>query len=497
MHLLISIHESFRVKPCDIERRNRLFKALEFNSMIVPIKKREKKSEEPLLETSSLFSTSLSIEEEKREEESTPATPEKYRILHNPKEIEDFLHLYSASKRCSLWVEDSSSLERGYAMKSLSICLEEGEVGYISFSENAEDTKGELLLFKPILENEEILKIIPNTKVCINLLKHYGMMLRGKKFDPIIAHYLLDPDLPHNIEDISLSLLQHHVLYRKSTSPEKKEETPFTAEEDMEMNSNYSSERADLSFQLYEPLMEELEKSSLAELFYTIEMPLCEVLAEMEWNGVRIDKGNLNNLSSEMSVEMDRLAESICEIAGTNFNINSTKQVGEVLLEKLQLVEKPSKTKTHHYQTNEETLEKLRFKHPIVEKILQYRGIKKLLSTYILALPNLVSPISGHIHTTFNQTITSTGRLSSSNPNLQNIPVREEQRKIIRSAFIPEEGDLFFSADYSQIELRIMAHLSQDPGMLYAFNHGMDVHADTASKIHKVPIEEVTAEMRR
>jgi DNA polymerase-1 len=259
----------------------------------------------------------------------------------------------------------------------------------------------------------------------------------------------------------------------------------------------YACEDADITLQLKHKLEEELKKNNADDLFYQIEMPLIPVLANMESNGVLIDTKALKVLSGELTQKMVMIEKEIYELAGTEFNIASPKQVGEVLFDKLKVVEKAKKTKTGQYVTSEEVLENLRHKHPVIEKILDYRGIKKLLSTYIDNLPQLINPKTGRIHTSFNQTVTSTGRLSSSNPNLQNIPVRDEEGKEIRKAFIPDEGCSFFSADYSQIELRIMAHLSGDQNMIEAFNHGLDIHAATAAKIYKIPVEAVDSDMRR
>jgi DNA polymerase-1 len=266
---------------------------------------------------------------------------------------------------------------------------------------------------------------------------------------------------------------------------------------DPQIVCEYAAEDADITLKLKNVLEKKIHENNLDKLLYEIECPLTYVLADMEWTGVRLDLKALDELSKQLNEELSAIEREIVQMAGIDFNVNSPKQIGEILFDRMRIVEKPKKTKTGQYSTNEEELEKLRGKHPIIDKILEQRGIKKLLSTYIDAFPQLINPRTGKIHTSFNQTVAATGRLSSTNPNLQNIPVRDERGKEMRKVFIPDEGCVFASSDYSQIELRIMAHLSADKNMVEAFMHDQDIHAATASKIYHVPVEEVTADMRR
>ena len=313
----------------------------------------------------------------------------------------------------------------------------------------------------------------------------------------MVAHYVIQPELHHNMDYLAEIYLNYQTVHIEELIGEKGKNQKNMRDLEPEAVYEYACEDADVTLQLKYKLEEELKKNNDEQVFYEIEMPLIPVLAKLERNGVLVDTKALKQLSVELTAEMGKIEKEIYELAETVFNIASPKQVGEVLFDKLKVVEKAKKTKTGQYVTSEEVLENLRHKHPVIEKILDYRGIKKLLSTYIDNLPLLINPKTGRIHTSFNQTVTSTGRLSSSNPNLQNIPVRDEEGKEIRKAFIADEGCEFFSADYSQIELRIMAHLSQDENMIEAFNNGFDIHAATAAKIYKIPIEEVNSDMRR
>ena len=377
----------------------------------------------------------------------------------------------------------------------LSFSIRENQAFYVPIPQNDEEAQKIVNEFKPIYENENILKIGQNIKYDLLVLQNYGVELKGKIFDTMIAHYLLQPELHHGMDymaEVYLNYQTIHIeeLIGKGKNQKNMADLPPTAVYE------YACEDADVTLKLKNILEPQLKENDCDRLFWEIEMPLMPVLAYMERNGVCIDREGLKETSRLYTEEMNRIEQEIHELAGTDFNIASPKQVGEVLFDRLKIVDKPKKTKTGQYVTSEEVLESLRTKHPVVEKILEHRGLKKLLGTYIDALPKLVNPETGHIHTSFNQTITTTGRLSSSNPNLQNIPVRNEYGKEIRKAFIPEEGCLFFSADYSQIELRIMAHLSGDEHMIEAFRNGYDIHAATAAKIFKKSLEEVTKEER-
>ncbi|MCD8194020.1 MAG: DNA polymerase I, partial [Tannerellaceae bacterium] len=352
--------------------------------------------------------------------------------------------------------------------------------------------------FSPALQNPESQKIGQNIKFDILVLRKYDIRVAGPLYDTMIAHYLLNPELRHGMDYLAETYLQYKPIPITSLIGPKGKNQLTMRQVPLDKIAEYAAEDADITIKLknyFEPLV---KKEGLESLFYDIEMPLIYVLAEMELTGVTLDTAALKQSSETLTAELKKLEKEIYELAGGTFNINSSRQVGDILFNRLKIEEKAKKTKTGSYSTSEDILEKLRTKHPIVEKLLEYRGLKKLLSTYIDALPALIDPVSGKIHTSFNQTVTSTGRLSSTNPNLQNIPIRNELGREIRKAFTADNDEcIFFSADYSQIELRIMAHLSNDQNMIDAFNSGADIHAATAAKIYGIPVTEVTSDMRR
>ena len=378
----------------------------------------------------------------------------------------------------------------------LSFAVEETKAYYIPVPADQSEAQKVVDIFKEVYESEDILKVGQNMKYDIEVLHRYGITVRGQMFDTMLAHYLLQPELRHNMDYMAETLLNYKTIHideligpRGKTQRSMRDLSPAEVYE-------YACEDADITLRLKNVLEPRLKEAGVESLFYDIEMPLMPVLAEMEMNGVCLDTDALAETSKLFTERMLQLERHIYELAGEQFNIASPKQVGEILFDKLKIVEKAKKTKTGQYVTSEEVLQQLRNKHEIVADILEHRGLKKLIGTYIDALPKLINPRTGHIHTSFNQTITATGRLSSSDPNLQNIPIRGEDGKEIRKAFIPEPGCLFFSADYSQIELRVMAHLSQDKNMVEVFREGKDLHAATAANIYKKPIEEVTRDER-
>ena len=379
----------------------------------------------------------------------------------------------------------------------LSFCYAEGEAYYVSLPEDKAESKEVLREFKAFFENDRIEKIGQNMKFDLLMLWQYGIELQGKLFDTMIAHYLVQPELRHGMDYLAEIYLNYRTIHFEDLVGAKGKNQADIRTVDINKLCDYAAEDADVTFRLKQILEKELKENALENLFYEIEMPLMQVLATMEHTGVRIDSEALRQSSVILTDEMLNLEKEIHDMAGYEFNVSSPMQVGEILFDRLKLDDKAKKTKTGQYSTSEDILEKLQSKHPIIGKILDYRGLKKLLSTYIDALPQLISPVTGKVHTSYNQTVAATGRLSSTNPNLQNIPIRDAQGKEIRKAFIPDDGCLFFSADYSQIELRIMAHLSGDKNMLEAFNSGHDIHTATAAKIYKIPIEEVTSDMRR
>ena len=352
-------------------------------------------------------------------------------------------------------------------------------------------------IFKPVYENENILKIGQNIKYDMEVLANYGVELKGKLFDTMIAHYLIQPELHHNMDYLAETLLNYQTVHIEELIGPKGKNQKSMREVDPKLVCEYAAEDADVTLKLYNVLQPQLKENNLESLFWDIEMPLVPVLADMEMNGVLLDTKALKETSDIFNKRMNEYEQKIYEQAGEKFNISSPKQVGEILFGKMKIMEKPKKTKTGQYVTSEEVLQTLKSKAPIVEDILNYRGMKKLLSTYVDSLPTLINPRTGHIHTSFNQALTATGRLSSSDPNLQNIPVRTDDGKEIRKCFIPEPGCKFFSADYSQIELRIMAHLSGDENMIEAFRSGFDIHKATAAKIWKEQMENVTDSQRK
>ncbi len=379
----------------------------------------------------------------------------------------------------------------------LSFCFTKGEAYYVTLPADKSEATEIVHEFKAVFQSEQIEKIGQNIKFDLLMLSMYGIELKGKMFDTMIAHYLVQPELRHGMDYLAEIYLRYRTIHYEDIVGGKGKNQIDIRFVDLDLLCDYAAEDADITFQLKQILEKEIRDNGLENLFYDIEMPLMRVLSIMERNGVRIDTEALSQSSEILTGEMILLEKEIREMAGYDFNVSSPAQVGEILFDRLKLDDKAKKTKTGQYSTSEDVLEKIRSKHPIIGKILDYRGLKKLLSTYIDALPLLVNPKTGQLHTSFNQTVTSTGRLSSTNPNLQNIPIRDAQGKEIRKAFIPDEGCVFLSADYSQIELRIMAHLSGDANMLEAFNSGHDIHTATAAKIYKIPLDEVNSDMRR
>jgi len=380
----------------------------------------------------------------------------------------------------------------------LSFAIKENEAWYVPVPSDPDEVKKILEHFSPALQNLQSLKIGQNIKYDILVLRKYGVNVAGPIFDTMIAHYLLNPELRHGMDYLAETYLNYKCIPIEDLIGPKGKNQLCMRDVPIEKIAEYAAEDADITLKLKNVFEPELKKQGLEQLFYDIEMPLVYVLADMEETGVKLDTTALKQSSDALTAELIRLEKEIYELAGMEFNINSTKQAGEVLFERLKIVDKAKKTKTGIYSTSEDVLEKLRSKHPIIGKLLEYRGLKKLLSTYVDALPSLINTQTGKVHTSFNQTVTSTGRLSSTNPNLQNIPIRDDIGREIRKAFIPDNGNcLFFSADYSQIELRIMAHLSEDTNMITAFLSGEDIHAATASKIYGIPLNDVTKDMRR
>ena len=415
-----------------------------------------------------------------------------YQLVDTPDKIKNLVAVLQGAKEICLDTETTGTDPIKARLVGVSFSIKEGQGWYVPVYEKQEA----LELLRPIYENPDTLKIGQNLKYDLQVLLNHGIELRGPMFDTMIAHYLLHPEMRHGMDYLAEAYLHYQTIHIDELIGTGKNQKSM-AELSPEEVYVYACEDTDITLRLKNLFAPELEKEGLMKLFQEIEMPLMPVLAYMERNGVCIDTEGLRETSVLYSEEMQRIEEEIYQLAGVHFNISSPKQVGEVLFDQMKITNKPKKTKTGQYATTEEILVSLKSKSPIVGKILEYRGLKKLLSTYIDALPELINPDTGHIHTSFNQTVTTTGRLSSSNPNLQNIPVRDEQGKEVRKAFIPEAGQEFFCADYSQIELRIMAHLSGDENLIEAFNAGQDIHAATAAKIFHKALEEVTSDERR
>ena len=419
-----------------------------------------------------------------------------YQLIDNEEKRKEFLQIIKTKEFFSLDTETTGTDPITAELVGMSFSFAKNQAFYVPVPANRQEAEKIVNEFKEVLENPKTLKVGQNIKYDMTVLSNYGVEVQGPMFDTMIAHYVLQPELRHNMDYLAEIYLHYQTIHIEELIGSKGKNQGNMRDLSPEAVCNYACEDADITLQLKEVLEKELKENGAERLFYDIEMPLVPVLAYMERNGVCVDTEALKETSRHFTARMKQIEEEVHQMAGMEFNISSPKQVGEVLFDKLKITDKAKKTKTGQYVTSEEVLESLKNKHQIVEKILDYRGLKKLLSTYIDALPQLINPRTGKIHTSFNQTVTATGRLSSSNPNLQNIPIRNEDGKEIRKAFIPEEGCEFFSADYSQIELRIMAHLSGDKNMIEAFQEGDDIHASTASKVYKIGIDEVTREQR-
>lgn len=487
-------------KKIDEQKLRSLFEELEFRTLINRILNKDKKvSNQPSLQ-GDLFAVKSTEGKEEPVSSNLKTLNDidyDYQLVDTEEKMNELCGKIFTSSAVSVDTETTSTDAMKAELVGLSFSIEENKAFYVPIPSEREEALKIVNIFKGVYESPDLMKIGQNIKYDIIVLANYGVKFNGPIFDTMIAHYVLQPELRHNMDYMAEVYLNYKTIHiDELIGPKGKGQKNMRSLSPSEVYK-YASEDADVTLKLKNIFEVELKKNGLYSLFEEIEMPLVPVLARMEMNGVRVDTESLAETSRQFAERMSTIEKEIHEMAGMDFNISSPKQVGEVLFDKLKIVDKAKKTKTGQYVTSEDVLQNLKSRHPIVEKILDYRGYKKLLSTYVDSLPQLINPKTGHIHTSYNQAVTSTGRLSSSDPNLQNIPIRDENGKEVRKAFIPDEGCEFFSADYSQIELRIMAHLSQDENMIEAFTQGYDIHAATAAKIYKIPIEEVTADQRR
>lgn len=483
-----------------------IFEELEFRTLIDRVLKKETPAPLPLFpeegeavqgDLFANFTGNEPGEAKKSNLETLDSLNCNYQLIDTEEKRWEIIQKLLTSKILSLDTETTGTEPMDAELVGMSFSIAENEAFYVPVPAGQEEALKIVNEFRPVFENENSLKVGQNIKYDMIVLKNYGAEVKGPLFDTMIAHYVLQPELRHGMDYLAEIYLHYQTIHIDELIGPKGKNQKNMRDLDPKDVYRYACEDADVTLKLKNVLEEELKKNDAERLFYDIEMPLVPVLVNIERNGVLLDTEALKQSSAHFTAQMENIEKEIYELAGETFNIASPKQVGEVLFDKLKIVEKAKKTKTGQYVTSEEVLESLRHKHPVVEKILEHRGLKKLLGTYIDALPLLINPRTGRVHTSFNQTVTATGRLSSSNPNLQNIPIRDENGKEIRKAFIPDEGCLFFSADYSQIELRIMAHLSEDKNMIDAFLSNHDIHAATAAKIYKIDLNDVGSDMRR
>ena len=491
--------DSLKVEEPDTARLAEIFTELEFKSLLDKFVKKPQQQQKVVNQQLDLFvenPTNYAVNAEFSSFESLKTTPHEYKLIETEEDARKLFDFFITKQILCLDTETTSINPIDAELVGLSFSVEEGKAFYVAVPAEREKAERIVNIFKPLYESTEILKIGQNIKYDMEVLMNYGVRLAAPMFDTMLAHYVLQPEQKHNMDILAETLLNYQTIHiDELIGPKGKSQKNMRDLSPADI-CDYAAEDADITLRLYNVLKPRLKEANVEDLFYNIEMPLVPVLAEMEMNGVLLDTNALAETSKVLTERMKQIEKEIYDLAGHEFNIASPKQVGEVLFGEMKIVDKPKKTKTGQFVTSEEVLLQLRSKAPIVDHILEHRGLKKLLGTYVDALPKLINPHTGHIHTSFNQAVTATGRLSSSDPNLQNIPVRGEEGKEIRKCFIPEPGCLFFSADYSQIELRVMAHLSGDKNMIEAFREGYDIHAATAARIYKEDINDVTRDQR-
>lgn len=491
--------DELKVEEPDFTQLTEIFTELEFKSLLDKFIKKPQQQPKVANMQLDLFAenpTNDAVNAEFSSFESLKTTPHEYKLIETEEDARKLFDFFITKQILCLDTETTSINPIDAELVGLSFSVEEGKAFYVAVPAERKKAERIVNIFKPLYESTKILKIGQNIKYDMEVLMNYGVRLAAPMFDTMLAHYVLQPEQKHNMDILAETLLNYQTIHiDELIGPKGKSQKNMRDISPADI-CDYAAEDADITLRLYNVLKPRLKEADVEDLFYNIEMPLVPVLAEMEMNGVLLDTNALAETSKVFTDRMTQIEKNIYELAGHQFNIASPKQVGEVLFGEMKIVDKPKKTKTGQYVTSEEVLQQLRSKAPIVDHILEHRGLKKLLGTYVDALPKLINPHTGHIHTSFNQAVTATGRLSSSDPNLQNIPVRGEDGKEIRKCFIPEPGCLFFSADYSQIELRVMAHLSGDKNMIEAFREGYDIHAATAARIYKEDINEVTRDQR-
>lgn len=491
--------DELKVEEPDFTQLAEIFTELEFKSLLDKFIKKPQPQPKVANMQLDLFAenpTNDAVNAEFSSFESLKTSPHEYKLIETEEDARKLFDFFITKQNLCLDTETTSINPIDAELVGLSFSVEEGKAFYVAIPAEREKAERIVNIFKPLYESTKILKIGQNIKYDMEVLMNYGVRLAAPMFDTMLAHYVLQPEQKHNMDILAETLLNYQTIHiDELIGPKGKSQKNMRDISPADI-CDYAAEDADITLRLYNVLKPRLKEADVEDLFYNIEMPLVPVLAEMEMNGVLLDTNALAETSKVFTDRMTQIEKNIYELAGHQFNIASPKQVGEVLFGEMKIVDKPKKTKTGQYVTSEEVLQQLRSKAPIVDHILEHRGLKKLLGTYVDALPKLINPHTGHIHTSFNQAVTATGRLSSSDPNLQNIPVRGEDGKEIRKCFIPEPGCLFFSADYSQIELRVMAHLSGDKNMIEAFREGYDIHAATAARIYKEDINDVTRDQR-
>ena len=491
--------DQLKVEEPDTAKLAEIFTELEFKSLLDKFVKKPQPQPKVANMQLDLFAenpTNDAVAPEISSFESLKTTPHEYQLVETEDDTRRLFDFFITKPIISLDTETTSVSPIDAELVGLSFAVEEGKAFYVAIPAEREKAERIVNIFKPLYESTQILKIGQNIKYDMEVLMNYGVRLAAPMFDTMIAHYVLQPEQKHNMDILAETLLGYQTIHiDELIGPKGKSQKNMRSLSPADI-CDYAAEDADVTLRLYNVLKPRLKEADVEDLFYNIEMPLVPVLAEMETNGVLLDTDALAETSKVLTSRMTQIEQQIYKLAGHQFNIASPKQVGEVLFGEMKIVDKPKKTKTGQYVTSEEVLQQLRSKAPIVDHILEHRGLKKLLGTYVDALPKLINPRTHHIHTSFNQAVTATGRLSSSDPNLQNIPVRGEDGKEIRKCFIPEPGCLFFSADYSQIELRVMAHLSGDKNMIEAFREGYDIHAATAARIYKEKIDDVSRDQR-